>query len=137
MQQQHHHQHQQQPSATGEGGQARVVGRWVLAAHIGSGSFAVVWRARHAETGAEAAVKEINLDRLNAKLRQSLESEVSILKRIRHANIVRLLEVVEVRAGGGGRSCARSRRPPARRRALTPAHPPPRCHPRSAPASTW
>ena len=30
-------------------------------------------------------------------LRQSLESEVSILKRIRHGNIVQLLEVVEVR----------------------------------------
>ncbi|PSC74948.1 Kinase superfamily isoform 4 isoform A [Micractinium conductrix] len=73
----------------------RAVGQWLLSTHIGAGSFAVVWKARHAATGAEAAVKEINLAKLNAKLRQSLESEVSILKRIRHGNIVQLLEVVE------------------------------------------
>ena len=126
----------------GEGAPRRV-GDWVLATHIGSGSFAVVWRARHATTGQEAAVKEINLDRLNAKLKQSLESEVSILKRITHENIVRLLEVLEVRRGracgkgrrraqnwrqGGG--AARSRAP-----ALTP-HPLP-AHRRSAAGCTW
>ncbi|KAI3429516.1 hypothetical protein D9Q98_005605 [Chlorella vulgaris] len=73
----------------------RVVGTWALSAQIGSGSFAVVWRARHVESGQEAAVKEINLSKLNAKLRQSLESEVSILKRINHDNIVKLHEVLE------------------------------------------
>jgi serine/threonine protein kinase len=85
----------------------RVVGKWALSAQIGSGSFAVVWRARHVESGQEAAVKEINLSKLNAKLRQSLESEVSILKRINHDNIVKLHEVLEVRrfGGGGGGRC--------------------------------
>lgn len=75
----------------------RCVGSWALSTHIGAGSFAIVWRARHVETGAEAAVKEINLSKLNAKLRQSLESEVAILKRINHENIVQLHEVIEVR----------------------------------------
>lgn len=83
--------HQQQQAAAGQ----RLVGRWALSTHIGAGSFAIVWRARHVDTGAEAAVKEINLSKLNSKLRQSLESEVSILKRVRHENIVTLLEVVE------------------------------------------
>ena len=87
--------HQQQQAAAGQ----RLVGRWALSTHIGAGSFAIVWRARHVDTGAEAAVKEINLSKLNSKLRQSLESEVSILKRVRHENIVTLLEVVEVRPG--------------------------------------
>ena len=82
--------------------QQRRVGAWALGAHIGAGSFAIVWRARHVETGAEAAVKEINLSKLNAKLRQSLESEVAILQRIRHGNIVQLHEVVEVRGAVGG-----------------------------------
>jgi serine/threonine-protein kinase ULK/ATG1 len=71
------------------------VGDWVLGCHLGSGSFAVVWKARHALTGQVAAVKEINLARLNAKLRQSLDSEVSILRRISHANVVQLFDVVE------------------------------------------
>ncbi|KAI7842712.1 hypothetical protein COHA_003643 [Chlorella ohadii] len=73
----------------------RTVGAWALGSHIGAGSFAIVWRARHVHTGQEAAVKEIALSKLNAKLRQSLESEVAILKRIRHENIVQLLEVIE------------------------------------------
>lgn len=68
----------------------RTVGAWALGSHIGAGSFAIVWRARHVQTGQEAAVKEIALSKLNAKLRQSLESEVAILKRIRHENIVQV-----------------------------------------------
>lgn len=85
--------------------QGRRVASWALSTHIGAGSFAIVWRAHHVETGAEAAVKEINLAKLNAKLRQSLESEVSILKRIDHENIVKLHEVIEVRAPHGLREC--------------------------------
>ncbi|GAB4822348.1 hypothetical protein N2152v2_009394 [Parachlorella kessleri] len=73
----------------------RTVGEWVISTHIGSGSFAIVWKARHRLTGQESAIKEIALDKLNSKLRQSLESEVSILKRINHDNIVKLLEVFE------------------------------------------
>ena len=105
--------------------EARRVGDWVLDAQsIGQGSFAVVWKAHHATTGAAAAVKEISLDKLNAKLRQSLESEVSILKRITHQNIVHLHEVLEVWAlhaqrvastwrrqlgGGAARKCGQLR----------------------------
>jgi serine/threonine protein kinase len=75
---------------------AQQVGPWLLKEHIGQGSFAVVWKARHRVTGEEVAVKEISTDKLNKKLRQSLECEVSILKRIEHRNIVRLLETSEV-----------------------------------------
>ena len=75
---------------------SRRVANWVLQEKIGRGSFAVVWKAIHAETGNCVAVKEISTDRLNKKLKQSLESEVSILKQIRHQNIVRLEDVVEV-----------------------------------------
>lgn len=76
---------------------ARTVGDWVLQQRIGSGSFAVVWKASHKTSGRIAAIKEISTDRLNKKLKQSLESEVSILKQIRHKNIVHLEDVIEVR----------------------------------------
>ena len=75
---------------------SRRVADWVLQEKIGRGSFAVVWKAVHTKTGHCVAVKEISTDRLNKKLKQSLESEVSILKQIRHQNIVRLEDVVEV-----------------------------------------
>ena len=72
------------------------MGGYALGAMLGRGSFAVVWRGRHATTGAVVAVKEINTGALNAKLRQSLECEVSILQRVEHRNIVRLHETLEV-----------------------------------------
>lgn len=75
----------------------RLVGPWEIGQKIGSGSFAVVWKGRHKETGEEVAIKEISTDSLSKKLQRSLESEVSILKRITHRNIVHLRDVLEVR----------------------------------------
>ena len=88
----------------------RLVGDWAISTHIGSGSFAIVWRARHRLSGQEAAIKEIALDKLNSKLRQSLESEVSILKRINHDNIVKCAGPVRggaaaLRGAHSGRLC--------------------------------
>ena len=74
----------------------RVIADWVLQQRAGSGSFAVVWKATHKISGKVVAIKEISTDRLNKKLRQSLESEVSILKQIHHKNIVHLQDVIEV-----------------------------------------
>lgn len=78
-----------------------VVDGWTLDHNIGSGSFATVWRAHKAGTQGDsvAAIKVISTDKLSAKLKQSLECEVSILKRIDHSNVVKLHEVVEVSAG--------------------------------------
>lgn len=89
-----------------------VVGDWELSERIGSGSFAIVWRGRHRVTGLQAAVKEIDVERLSSKLRRSLDGEISILSRISHPNVVKLLEVVEVRWGKGrgrmvGKECER------------------------------
>ena len=74
----------------------RSVGEWLLEQKIGRGSFAVVWRARHRATGQVVAIKEIATDKLNQKLKQSLECEISILKRVEHRNIVRLYDTYEV-----------------------------------------
>ena len=78
------------------GGTGRLVGDYLFLQHIGSGSFAEVWKAQHQHTQAVVAIKEIATDRLNRKLKQSLESEVSILRRISHHNVVKLQSVLEV-----------------------------------------
>ncbi|KAL5550255.1 hypothetical protein UlMin_000431 [Ulmus minor] len=78
--------------ATGRG---RVVGDYLVGRQIGSGSFSVVWHARHRVHGTEVAIKEIAMGRLNKKLQESLMSEIFILKRVNHPNIIRLHDIIE------------------------------------------
>ncbi|KAJ8899922.1 hypothetical protein K2173_019626 [Erythroxylum novogranatense] len=77
-------------------GRGRVVGDYLVGRQIGSGSFSVVWLARHRVHGTEVAIKEIALSRLNKKLQESLMSEIFILRRIDHPNIIRLHDIIEV-----------------------------------------
>lgn len=76
------------------GNKGRVVGDYVLQKQIGSGSFSVVWHARHRH-GYEVAIKEIATQKLTPKLRENLLSETKILRQIKHPNIIRLHDIVE------------------------------------------
>ncbi|PPD99455.1 hypothetical protein GOBAR_DD03531 [Gossypium barbadense] len=76
-------------------GRGRVVGDYLVGRQIGSGSFSIVWHARHRVHGTEVAIKEIVTSRLNKKLQDSLMSEIFILKRINHPNIIRLHDIIE------------------------------------------
>lgn len=75
---------------------ARLVGDYELGRRLGSGSFAVVWLAKHRSSGLEVAIKEIDKKKLNPKVRDSLLKEISILRTIDHPNIIRLHEAIEV-----------------------------------------
>ncbi|KAL6998834.1 Serine/threonine-protein kinase ATG1c [Sarracenia purpurea var. burkii] len=79
--------------STNRGG--RYVGDYVVGRQIGSGSFSVVWHARHKIHRTEVAIKEIATGRLNKKLQESLMSEIVILKQINHPNIIRLHDIIE------------------------------------------
>ncbi|KAJ4790029.1 Serine/threonine-protein kinase ATG1 [Rhynchospora pubera] len=76
-----------------EGREGRRVGEYVLGKQIGSGAFSVVWQGLNKKEDI-VAVKEISLERLNKKLRDSLLSEVSILRRVHHPNIIALLDSI-------------------------------------------
>lgn len=75
---------------------ARLVGDYILGPRIGSGSFAVVWRARHRQSGLEVAVKEIDDKLLSPKVRDNLLKEISILSTINHPNIISLFESIKI-----------------------------------------
>lgn len=77
-------------------GRDRVVGDYLVGRQIGSGSFSVVWHAKHRVHGTEVAIKEIATGRLNTKIQESLKSEICILRRINHPNIIRLHDIIEV-----------------------------------------
>ncbi|KAG8376953.1 hypothetical protein BUALT_Bualt09G0117700 [Buddleja alternifolia] len=72
-----------------------AVGDYMVGKQIGAGSFSTVWHARHRVHGTEVAIKEIAMARLNSKLQDSLKSEIFILKRINHPNIIRLHDMIE------------------------------------------
>ncbi|RHY89195.1 hypothetical protein DYB35_008008, partial [Aphanomyces astaci] len=70
-----------------------VVGDYVVTARIGSGSFAIVYKGYHKVTNVPVAVKAINKTKLNPKLLENLESEISIMRQINHPNIVKLYDI--------------------------------------------
>ena len=72
-----------------------IGGCWVIDKRIGRGSFATVWRARHLTSESHVvAVKEIYLEKLSKKLRQSLESEIEVLRQSDHPNIIKLYDII-------------------------------------------
>ncbi|KAL4571754.1 hypothetical protein LXL04_018519 [Taraxacum kok-saghyz] len=73
----------------------RSVGDYVVGKQLGSGSFSVVWHARHKVHGTEVAIKEILTGKLNKKLEESLMSEIDILSNINHPNIIRLHDMIK------------------------------------------
>ncbi|PWA62484.1 Protein kinase, ATP binding site-containing protein [Artemisia annua] len=84
------HRHHQQG-----GGGVRSVGDYMVGKQLGSGSFSVVWHARHRIDGTEVAIKEILTGKLNKKLEESLMSEIDILRKIDHPNIIRLHDMIK------------------------------------------
>uniref|UniRef100_A0A0D9Z564 Protein kinase domain-containing protein n=1 Tax=Oryza glumipatula TaxID=40148 RepID=A0A0D9Z564_9ORYZ len=80
----------------GGGSGVRRVGDYVLVRQIGSGAYARVWLGKHRTRGTEVALKEIAVERLSSKLRESLLSEVDILRRIRHPNVIALHESIRM-----------------------------------------
>lgn len=68
---------------------------YIVTERIGSGAFAVVWRAISKWDGSEVAIKEISAETLTSRIRERMQAEINILRRIRHPNIVRLFDVLE------------------------------------------
>eukprot|EP00758_Cryptobia_borreli_P007386 Tbor_TRINITY_DN5288_c1_g2::TRINITY_DN5288_c1_g2_i1::g.16344::m.16344 len=61
---------------------------------IGEGTYGVVFRARVVETGGVVALKRIRLDTEEEGVPCTAIREISLLKELRHDNIVKLLDVV-------------------------------------------
>lgn len=74
---------------------SRHVGSFVIDREIGKGSFAQVYMGWHKESKAAVAIKSVELERLNKKLKENLYGEIQILKTLRHPHIVALHDCVE------------------------------------------
>lgn len=62
---------------------------------LGRGSFATVYKGEHLSSGSPVAIKSVLRAKLNRKLLENLGSEISILKQMKHAHVVELLDFQE------------------------------------------
>jgi serine/threonine-protein kinase ULK2 len=67
------------------------VGDYDVDRKVGSGSFAKVYRATHRRTRQVVAIKAVDKKKLNVRHQQNLASEIKIMRRFQHWNLVRLL----------------------------------------------
>ncbi|CAB5377712.1 unnamed protein product [Rhizophagus irregularis] len=68
------------------------VGNYIVGAEIGRGSFASVYKGYNKKTHETVAIKSVLKSKLTKKLFENLESEIQILKGIRHDHIVQLVD---------------------------------------------
>lgn len=72
-----------------------LFGKYEVGRLLGYGAFAKVYHARDVQTEKSVAIKAINKQRiLKGGLAANVKREISIMRRLRHPNIVRLLEVL-------------------------------------------
>ncbi|KAL5997844.1 CBL-interacting serine/threonine-protein kinase 12 [Asimina triloba] len=75
--------------------QALLLGRYEIGKLLGHGTFAKVYHARNVKTNESVAIKVLDKEKiLKSGLIAHIKREISILRRVRHPNIVQLFEVM-------------------------------------------
>lgn len=98
MQQQQQQHHSRSPSNSSGGAPSpshfKSLGEYILLKKgiIGRGAYAAVHDGFKKKENTPVAIKVIERSKLNDKLMENLEQEISIMKQIRHDNIIRLFE---------------------------------------------
>ncbi|KAH6769342.1 SOS3-interacting protein 1 [Perilla frutescens var. frutescens] len=73
--------------------------RYEMGKLLGQGTFAKVYHARDIKTGASVAIKIINKEKIvKAGMMEQIKREISVMKLVRHPNIVQLYEVMASKA---------------------------------------
>ncbi|CAN6443728.1 unnamed protein product [Victoria cruziana] len=86
---------EEKKSAKKEGGGGLLLGRYEVGKLLGQGTFAKVYYARNVKTGESVAIKVLDKEKiLKSGLISHIKREISVLRRVRHPNIVQLFEVM-------------------------------------------
>jgi len=72
-----------------------LMGRYEIGRLLGQGTFAKVYYARNLTTGQTVAIKVIDKDKIvKTGLMDQIKREISIMRLVRHPNILQLFEVM-------------------------------------------
>ncbi|EAR86022.1 Serine/Threonine kinase domain protein (macronuclear) [Tetrahymena thermophila SB210] len=82
--------HSQQP--TNKPTKLKKVGDYIFIKQIGSGAYSTVHQGKHNQTYQKVAIKMIPNSKLNETIYQRVVSEIKILTRLNHPNIVRIID---------------------------------------------
>jgi len=76
-----------------------IMGRYRLGRLLGCGTFAKVYKAHKVATGEAVAVKVLDKDAVHRSgMAEKVKTEVDVMRRVRHPNVVRLHEVMATRS---------------------------------------
>lgn len=75
----------------------KKVGNYLLVSKLGEGQFGTVYKASHQETNEEFAVKTVAKAKINSnpKLKTLFDTEMAVMSRIKHPNVLHLHEYLE------------------------------------------
>lgn len=86
-------------NTTRKQGEGLLLGRYEIGKLLGHGTFAKVYHARNIKTNESVAIKVIDKEKiLKGGLIAHIKREISILRRVRHPNIVQLFEVMATKS---------------------------------------
>ncbi|KAH9749053.1 CBL-interacting serine/threonine-protein kinase 12 [Citrus sinensis] len=86
-------------SSSKDQNQSPLLGRYEIGKLLGHGTFAKVYHARNVKSGESVAIKVIDKEKiLKSGLVAHIKREISILRRVRHPNIVQLFEVMATKS---------------------------------------
>ncbi|CAI9260793.1 unnamed protein product [Lactuca saligna] len=86
-------------TTTRKEGHGLLLGRFEIGKLLGHGSFAKVYLARNVKTNESVAIKVIDKEKImKGGLIAHIKREISILRRVRHPNIVQLFEVMATKS---------------------------------------
>ncbi|KAJ6745124.1 CBL-INTERACTING SERINE/THREONINE-PROTEIN KINASE 14 [Salix purpurea] len=72
-----------------------LFGKYEVGKLLGCGAFAKVYHARDVQTGKSVAIKIINKKKIaNPSLMSNIKREISIMRKLNHPNIVKIIEVL-------------------------------------------
>ncbi|KAL1565773.1 CBL-interacting serine threonine-protein kinase [Salvia divinorum] len=78
---------------------AIVMQKYELGRLLGQGTFAKVYHARCVETGQSVAIKVVDKAKVRkARIMDHIEREISVMRRVRHPNVVHLYEVMATKS---------------------------------------